>query len=202
MSFNRANYDTCQYKQTLSESTGPGYYMINKPPVSCEQCYPFDPSIRLQESGNSVDANISRIDIDSELINITRPYSKCPSKKWIASCPNKDNDNLKHWKDCMFPTEETRTSNPACNLRGTGWNRWEWLCLNPQERVEIPFDYNIDNRIIVKDNHRPCIPTPIDNTTSLPIPKELPCEITESTCGNFTHAPSVQWRSCSEIKNY
>jgi hypothetical protein len=40
-------------------------------------------------------------------------------------------------------TDDSRLSNPPCNLRGTGWNRWEWLCLNPQERVEIPFDWNI-----------------------------------------------------------
>ena len=126
------------------------------------------------------------------MLNITRAYSKCPSKKWISKCPDCitesgepcgqgvvkntsscGQNNLKegsrcpdsyskgltHWKDCMIPAEETRTSNPPCNLRGTGWNRWEWLCLDPQERVEIPFDYNIDNRIVVKDNHRPCIPT-------------------------------------------
>ena len=51
-------------------------------------------------------------------------------------------NNLKHWKDCYIPAEDTRLSNPSCNLRGTGWNRWEWLCLNPQDRVEIPFDFN------------------------------------------------------------
>ena len=58
-------------------------------------------------------------------------------------------EDLHHWKDCQIPAEDTRLSNPSCNLRGTGWNRWEWLCLNPQEKVEVPFDYNISNRIIV-----------------------------------------------------
>ena len=41
MSFNRLDYDTCEYKQRLSESVGPGSYMINKPPKNCEPCYPF-----------------------------------------------------------------------------------------------------------------------------------------------------------------
>lgn len=236
MSFNRCNYDTCQYKQTLAESIGPGHYMVNTPPISCEPCYPFPPSTRLQRSGASIDTTKYMIDIDSEMMNITRAYSKCPSKKWISKCSNcvtdsgepcgqgvansasscQQNNNIKdgsrcpdsfsqgltHWKDCMVPSEETRTSNPPCNLRGTGWNRWEWLCLDPQERIEIPFDYNIDNRIVVKDNHRPCVPTPVDPLPSLPIPKKLPCEITENTCGNFTQPPSVQWRSSHEINNY
>ena len=61
----------------------------------------------------------------------------------------------------MPTAEEIRTSNPPCNLRGTGWNRWEWLCMDPQERVLMPFDNMVSNRIIVKDNHRPCVPNPI-----------------------------------------
>ena len=235
MSFNRCNYDTCQYKQVLAESIGPGHYMINTPPISCEPCYPFDPTVRLQSSGASIDTTKNMIDIDSEMLNITRAYSKCPSKKWITKCSNCQNSfvgepcgqgvsttcnpcknnlkpgercpdsyssGLKHWKDCFVPPEDTRTSNPACNLRGTGWNRWEWLCLDPQERIEMPFDYNIDNRIIVKDNHRPCIPTPVDPRPTLPIPQELPCETTENTCGNYTIPPSVQWRNCQQIKEY
>ena len=82
--------------------------------------------------------------------------------------PNCDTYELTHYRDCLMTSEETRTTNPACNLRGTGWNRWEWLCLDPQERVEIPFDHNINNRILVKDNHRPCIPKPLDQTLSMP----------------------------------
>ena len=247
MSFNRCNYDSCQYKQHISESIGPGHYMINTPPISCEPCYPFAPSTRLQKMGASVDTSKYLIDIDSELINITRPYSKCPSKKWISNCPkcncvsgepcgqgvsssckkcqtkncevveNESSEhylkngercsdsftkNLKHWKDCSIPAEETRTSNPPCNLRGTGWNRFEWLCQDPQERVEIPFDYNIDNRILVKDNHRPCVATPINPFSSLPTQKQLECPITESVCGNFTTPSSVNWRNCNQINNY
>ena len=34
MSFNRLNYDTCEYKQTLAQSIGPGHYQINTPPIS------------------------------------------------------------------------------------------------------------------------------------------------------------------------
>jgi hypothetical protein len=32
----------------------------------------------------------------------------------------------------------------------------------------MPFDWNINNRLVVKDNHRPCVPTPQDQRDSLP----------------------------------
>ena len=232
MSFNRLNYDTCEYKQTISQSVGPGHYQINTPPISCEPCYPYSPSIRLQRSGNSVDLSKYMIDIDSELMNITRPYSKCPSKKYIPQCPHCKctmgepcgsgvavacsscktklkpgqrcgDENLHHWKDCTLPTEETRTSNPACNLRGTGINRFEWLCLNPQDRIEEPFDSQVQTRIVAKDNHRPCIPTPVDVVPSLPKGGPMACETFQPTgCAVPTNPPSVHWRNLDQINQY
>ena len=235
MSFNRLNYDTCEYKQTLAQSIGPGHYQINTPPISCQACYPYPPSVRLQRSGGSVDASKYMIDVDSEMLNITRAASKCPSHKFLPLCPNcgcesgepcgqgvtntckNCQGNLKNgqrcpdnfskgltsFPDCNFlPQEETRISNPAGNLRGTGWNRWEWLCLNPQDRVEIPFDYNISNRILVKDNHRPCVPTPIDPVPSLPKGGSIPCEKTNGTCSVPTNPVSVQWRHLEEVRQY
>jgi len=203
MSSNRLNFDTCQYKQKISESIGPGNYMINTPPISCDSCYPYSPSIRLQRQGASVDTTKPLIDIDSELLNITRPASKCPSRKWIPNnCTDRPASQLTHFRDCTFPAEETRNSNPPCNLRGTGFNRWEWTCMNPQERVEIPFDWNINNRIIVKDNHRPCVPTPVDQTLVLPNYPELPCEKmdTPNYCANFVMPDaSSSWKKCSQI---
>lgn len=241
MSFNRLNYDTCQYQQTLSESTGPGHYQLNTPPISCEPCYPKDVQSRLQHSGASVDTSRPIIDIDSEMLNITRPSSKCPSRKWVpqcekydangypcgqgvvgtcmqtectdktqvpnmpreAKCPDQFSQKLTHWRDCGKPVEDTRLVNPAGNLRGTGFNRWEWLCLNPQERVEIPFDTNISNRIVVKDNHRPCVPNPLSAEALLP--KGTPtveCENTKSTCAAPTNAPSVHWQTCQNLSVY
>ena len=39
----------------------------------------------------------------------------------------------------------------SSNLRGTGINRWEWLCRNPQSNVFIPFRNNLNTRLIMKD---------------------------------------------------
>ena len=46
----------------------------------------------------------------------------------------------------------------------------------------MPFDHNINNRLVAKDNHRPCIPKPIDVNHSLPQgDDELTCNNTIST---------------------
>lgn len=231
MSFNRLNYDVGAYKHAINQSAGPGNYKLEKPKISCQQCYPYPPSIRLQEQGNSIDKNRFLIDVDSELLGLCKKNTKDINKNYSPCCPDSvctsgeicgqgvigecksKNKNLKkgqryydtnlyHWKDCFIPAEDTRLSNPSCNLRGTGWNRWESLCLNPQDRIEIPFDYNISNRIIVKDNHRPCIPNPIEQTTVLPKGGTLPCEKIKNTCGVYTNPPSVHWRNNKDIKNY
>ena len=251
MSFNRLNYDTCQYQQVLAESVGPGHYSLNTPPVSCKPCFPTDPSVRLQRSGGSIDTSRPLIDIDSELLNITRPRSKCPSRKWIPRCPHFDatgypcgqgvtntcracasaaasagggggggggdggalrpgekcpdqfSGNLTHWSDCNLSREDTRMSNPPCNLRGTGINRWEWLCMNPQDRIEMPFDHNISNRIVVKDNHRPCIPKPLSTAvTPTDSGATADCRFTSATCSVPTNPPSVRWQQCSVHQQY
>lgn len=220
MSFNRLNYDTDTYRQELNQSIGPGAYAINPPPVSCTPCYPYPSTIRLQHTGASVQKDIFMIDVDSELQGLFRKSSKDPSKQYVpccdgatcstgepcgqgvsGSCKSKEvplkrgerfgDQNLVHWKDCMVPAVNTRLEDPPCTLRGTGWNRWENLCLNPQERVEVPFDWNISNRLVVKDNHRPLIPNPISQKAALPPGGDLPCEETLKTCGNFTQPVSA-----------
>lgn len=219
MSFTKLSYDKGAYTSNLNQSVGPGVYRLGEPTISCEQCYPYPPSIRLQHQGDSISNKNLLVDVDSELLGITRKLSQDPSTRYQPECNGnlcssgepcgqgvsgncKRDNNLKHWKDCFLPAEDTRLSNPSCNLRGTGWNRWEWLCINPQERVEMPFDHNIQNRIVVKDNHRPCIPTPVDPTPLLPKGGELPCEPTNLTCAVITQPNSTHWQSVDNIRKY
>ena len=190
MSFNRLDYDTCAYKQELSESIGVSEYMLGTPHIACEDCFAKDPQLIMQRAGASVSKNIPMVDIDSELMNITRKLSNCSSDEFIPKFTSNgeiDNSLETHdFRDCGIPTKEnTRLSNPSCNLRGTGWNRWEWLCNDPQERVNIPFDNNIANRLVVKDNHRPVIPKLIDQTPFLPTPNSEPIRV------NIAMAPAV-----------
>jgi len=210
MSFNRLDYDTGSYKQYIAESVGPLEYQLGTPNISCEPCMPKDPGFILQRSGTSVAKEQSLIDVDSELLNITRPLSNNPVKKFLPKFTkdgeiNNDPHSKKlHFKECVMPTrEDTRLSNPPSTLRGTGWNRWEWLCQDPQERVLMPFDYNIQNRIVSRDNHRPSLPTPLDQTLAFPVPNDQAIQTNLVKVPDVpTSAPSVQWRSLDEIRQY
>ena len=189
MSFNRLPYDNCSYKQELNETTGPGFYQLTTPPNTCDPCHPSDPKVRLQSQGVSLNRNTNLTDIDSELIGITRNLSKCSDRKYLPD-PNasqhcgaqtdiripKNNSKVQidYSKEqipvtnCFKSSDDTRLSNPPCTLRGTGINRWEWLCRNPQRNIEEPFDFQINSRTLSKINHRPCIPKPLDQFNSHP----------------------------------
>ena len=230
MSSNRLKYDEGSVRKDLQESVDPGNYYLSTPFVSCPgktSCFPSNPDLRLQKEGASLDKSRFLVDVGSDLkgLNINPgPYrgnSKDPEHKYVPVCQDNlcnsgepcgqggigncksgiNGNNLHHLSDCFnHPSEDTRISNPSCNLRGTGWNRWEWLCKNPQENIEIPFDYNISNRIVVKDNHRPCIPNPIENKQ--PNYPDLPCENTQISCSNYTIPDSVNWQSQNIIQQY
>ena len=225
MSFNRLPYDTCAYKQVLAETIGPGVYQLNTPPNSCQPCHASDPYVRLQSQGASISRNTSLIDVDSEMLGITRNQSNCPERKYIPNCGASEmcgaqtgngttchksaklcvdhSKNPMKFDKCFEHTEDTRLSNPPCTLRGTGWNRWEWLCNNPQDRVEVPFDFEISSRTIAKDNHRPCVPKPLDQYIVYPTPSDKPiCDKVQKVCGVPTGPPSVQWQSANAIARY
>jgi len=224
MSFNRLPYDVCSYNHTLAETVGPGVYQLTTPPNSCEPCHASDPYIRLQSTGASLSRNTPLIDIDSELLGITRNLSDCPDRKYMPSKDNSaycgaqsgkivgcqknakvcvDNTNMIHFKNCFKPTEDTRLSNPPCTLRGTGWNRWEWLCQNPQDRVEVPFDHQIDSVIVAKDNHRACVPRPIQQNNAWPTPDSKPyCETIVPVEYAPTNPPSTQWQTSENVLQY
>jgi hypothetical protein len=89
-------------------------------------------------------------------------------------------------------------------LRSTGWNRWEWLCQNPQDKALMPFDFLISNRLMMKDNHRPCLPKPLDQCAMNPEPKPSMIKpLSDYVKGaRQDMIPSVHYRNCSEIRNY
>lgn len=200
MSFARLNYDDCTYKHILRESVGPGDYMVGMPRVDCKNCFFPSPNVRIDHYGAGKCKEL--IDVDSELMGITRRATNCPLNKFLPSPSNHCETQL--GQDCYEMTaEDTRLSNPPCTLRGTGWNRWEWLCKNPQEKVLIPFDYMINNRLLAKDNHRPCVQDPVDQSFALPpegnadfVPRYTPNPKTENA---FDDIPGPTWANCAKI---
>jgi hypothetical protein len=205
--------DSCTYQEKLRRSIGPGMYMLNTPSNDCTGCgqdIPADPYYRFQSWGPNTCAPGSAVDDGSELRGLNYKSSKCSADNYL---PGKYSANgacavrgaPKDPRACAPPTEDTRLSNPPCTLRSTGWNRWEWLCWDPQERAIMPFEWNVNYRIVAKDNHVPCIPTPQEATNEVATASaEMPSIQTwtpPANCGASAPGNSfaTTYRSCKEI---
>lgn len=171
--------DACTYQEKLRRSIGPGMYMLGTPGADCkERCskdVPADPFIRYQAWGPGTCVPGSAVDDGSELLGLNYKASKCSTDTYLpgkyniqGQCYAGARGRSTSPRACMAPTESTRLSNPPCTLRATGWNRWEWLCWDPQERAIIPFDWNVSYRIVSKDNHVPCLERPLDQSGFIP----------------------------------
>jgi hypothetical protein len=150
------------------------------------------------------------VDVDSELQGITRKASRFAGDKYHPAqgaqfC--KERTRVVMCADEGTLSEDTRLSNPPCTLRSTGWNRWEWLCKNPQERVEMPFDANINSQMNARDAHRPVLPVLMDPAAALPRDDTPlhPSAGSVYSAGPLAVAdnmPLVSWRDCATIEKY
>lgn len=97
---------------------------------------------------------------------------------------------------CGHYTDYTRLTNPSCTLRGTGLNRFQPMCLNfqDQNRWLHPGQVGINYRLVVKDNHRPKIPVPLDQTLALPDPNaKMPNTRPSEDCWGVFKAPMHEY---------
>lgn len=173
MSLSGLKYDDCAYTHKLNESVSSGNYMLDTP-RPCNPCFVVSPGVFVGGFGASV-CTKDLIDVNSELLNITRPASDCPSKKFLPKVEPLCQPT--HFRECDFLTrEDTLVSNPKCTGKETTVNRWEWLCRNPQDRAIVPFEFLVNNRTITKDSHRPCLPKPVDQYAGLPSKQTTPCK--------------------------
>lgn len=197
MSFSRINYDSCAYDKKLSESTGPGEYLLNRP-SNPESCFVGSPQLRYDRGAVSKFKDIDVVDVDSELMGLNRTLTKCQESDLLTGA--KQQLKTCNANERFLYAEDTKLSNPPCTLKGRGWNRWEWLCENPQEKALKNFNTNMSDRTIAKDTHKPLIPTPLNATNY--ISKDQKC-YTESPVEFYDEdkeIPIMHWRSCEEIR--
>lgn len=218
MSFQRTRYDPCEAKQSITESAQAASYPLNTP-VLGGNCFPSEPQIAAQKTGVCLNkASEQRfysgpVDVETDLLGINRQASRCPQKKFqpdaqtIKSSGDKFHASFQETKQncnsdqlnlpsCFFSVEDTRLSNPARNIKGMTMNRFIPLILPAQEQVLFPGEYMIPSRTVIKDNHRPCIPSlKVISSELLPPAQPLPCPATSSTCAAYT-APMYQYDVC------
>jgi hypothetical protein len=225
MALTSSRNDICSYKYQLAQEIGPGVYQLTRPDNQVIPVLPRDPRFIAQSSGVSISKNTSLIDIDSELIGISRNLTRCPDRKYMPDgnasfqCGAQtgkvrngcqpfdkvcvDNTEVLKFADSGLWTEDTKLSNPPCTLRGTGFNRFQWLPMSPQERVLHEFDYEINTKLLSKDNHRPCLPNPLDQYNVYPRPSNTPiCETIVPVQQVPTSPVSVSWPRESIISQY
>lgn len=84
----------------------------------------------------------------------------------------------------QFALENSRTTNSAKNLKGRGYNRFDYLHYDPQFLPHVlARPHGINTSLMMKDNHHPCFPE---------IPKKLPQKpVTRSPMNDFPMPPEV-----------
>lgn len=135
-----------------------GRYMLNVPGNGVNMAYNEDVHTRMQKWGANLDKN--KIYLEDELTGRTKRniYKDAIVKTNMYEQMSKS--YIKYAGDAFiekYPTQtpytdETRTTHPAWSYRELTPNRWETPFINPQANVEIQFPYNLQTRILAKDN--------------------------------------------------
>ena len=170
MAFTRFNYDPCRTMKRLQESTGPGRYVLEKPGWGSKPDFFSDPQMRINGWG----ANLRKvpfstaIDIDSDLIGITRRLTKYCSSEQFPSNGVVKSGRIKYPVHSDPVTLQSRVTHPAWAYRDLDQSRRYPLFLDPQENTCMPFHNNLNTRLLASDYFRPQIPCVGGPTTKAP----------------------------------
>lgn len=128
MSFNRLSYDTCAYKQDLSESVSQISYVLD--PIKYEHCQKCRHEVGLVGGTNVGIVKGNMVDLENELLGINRPNTQCPAYKFV---PRSDgmvqgkeyikpvvhpvvDANMMHLRPCQMIDYHEVPQPPAMNL--------------------------------------------------------------------------------------
>jgi hypothetical protein len=175
MANTRFYYDPCRTKKSLQQSTDPGRYILNVPGNGADPCYIEDPQIIIQKWGANLRTNT--INLESDLLGVNRKIGRdCLGKDSYTSY-NVPNSAIQYPTCNNLYTEQSRAIMPAWTARDLEQVDWYTLPLNPQENTCLPFQNNLNTRILEKDYHMPFQLTPLctdPNSTDnlLPVVRE------------------------------
>jgi hypothetical protein len=150
MAFSRFHDDPCRIKKQLQESTGPGRYMLDVPGNGTSPCFMEDPFIRLQKWGANLRTNT--VNLESALNGVGNNLNRD-----CIECTNVLPKNKAfEYPSCQPFTEQSRAIQPAWTARDLEQTKNQILFLNPQEHTCIPFQNNLNTRIIERDHYKAC----------------------------------------------
>jgi hypothetical protein len=157
----RYRHDVGKMVENNESSTGAGRWALGVPNAYGNATFAPNPTIRQQKWGAAHDMSSTKTDVESDLLNLGRPSARTQCGQFN---PLTDRRTLTAMPEAEFPQTFARLFDPPCTLRGSGVNRWEWLCQNPQENVMMPFSWNTDTRHAAKDRYRPDIALPLERS--------------------------------------
>jgi hypothetical protein len=156
MAFTRFHDDPCRIQKYLEESTYIGNYEINVPGTGDKPQFINDPHLRMQKWGANLSQN--KTELESDLMGITRKLNTDSIQQ--NSYQHYNNNNYLYNKK-VYPvnedeiTHQPRATNPAWTLRETDSintpNNFNYLLIDPQKNVCIPFHNNLPSRTLEKD---------------------------------------------------
>jgi hypothetical protein len=150
MAFTRFHDDDCRIRKQLQESTDQGRWILNVPGPGSNIPFIEDPQFRIQKWGANLYTN--SINLESSLLGYNRPVNKdCLENVYTNyNVPSKP---IEYPNNNTLTTGESRTTNPAWMYRDLPQVDWYFLLLNPQENTCIPFQSNLNTRILEKDHY-------------------------------------------------
>lgn len=158
----RYSSDLCKMVENNEISTGPGRYALGVPNAYGNAVFVPDATVRMQKWGAAHDMSSTKTDVESDLLNLGRPTTRTVCGQYNPhTAPSR---TLTAMPEEEFPQTHGRLVDPPCTLRDSGWNRWAWLCQNPQENVMIPFEHGVDSRQATKDSIYSELQAPIANS--------------------------------------
>ena len=159
----RLRYDFGSLKKSIQESEAVGKYMLSPDyAYNKNQCFTNDVGY-IGYIGGSLSVDRPLIDVSSDLHALQYRNTKDPNKKYQMPSHLPEQYKL---KICSPRTDFSRLTVPLSTMRDTGINRFEPLPLNPQSpnRIFLPVDVDMQNRMVIKDNYIPHIREPIDHS--------------------------------------
>lgn len=154
MSFTRFRDDDARVQEQLYNLTYTGRYQINTPGPGSNIPFMEDPHMRLEKYGANLRTN--KIGIDSDLKGLTRKLNRDLLEENDYKKNEVDTYVKTHSKSSPF-VEESRASHPAWTYKDLEQSRWEIPFINPQANIEQPFNFNVNSRVLAKDNFLPKI---------------------------------------------
>jgi hypothetical protein len=163
MAFTRFYDDPCRIQKYLEETTNIGNYSLNVPGNGMKPVLINDPHINIQKWGANLSQN--KTDLESELHCLHRKLNKDSISEnnyvdYLNTNPLYSPNSYSINNEEI--TAQSRATHPAWIYREINHfaseqaipNNFNYLHLDPQENICIPFHNNISSRIVQKDYYQ------------------------------------------------